>query len=117
MHPLCEQEVFRHKRSKGKLPGKSTIVLKEWWDEHDDWPYPKVGMHGGAWGCMGRMSVYGGSAFLAMHTPILLQASHASSKLLSTRVHILNRLDAVWIFSCFAMQLCQFLPCLHAGGG
>ncbi|KAG9145050.1 hypothetical protein Leryth_018346 [Lithospermum erythrorhizon] len=33
------EEILRKRRA-GKLPGDTTSVLKNWWQEHSKWPYP-----------------------------------------------------------------------------
>ncbi|KAK1356633.1 homeobox protein knotted-1-like 7 [Heracleum sosnowskyi] len=33
------EEILRKRRA-GKLPGDTTSVLKEWWQQHSKWPYP-----------------------------------------------------------------------------
>ncbi|KAJ9173514.1 hypothetical protein P3X46_016637 [Hevea brasiliensis] len=33
------EEILRKRRA-GKLPGDTTIVLKNWWQQHSKWPYP-----------------------------------------------------------------------------
>ncbi|KAG8382312.1 hypothetical protein BUALT_Bualt05G0064200 [Buddleja alternifolia] len=33
------EEILRKRRA-GKLPGDTTTVLKNWWQEHSKWPYP-----------------------------------------------------------------------------
>lgn len=35
------EEILRKRRA-GKLPGDTTSVLKEWWQQHSKWPYPTV---------------------------------------------------------------------------
>ncbi|CAN1147497.1 Homeobox protein HD1 [Linum perenne] len=33
------EEILRKRRA-GKLPGDTTTVLKNWWQQHSKWPYP-----------------------------------------------------------------------------
>ncbi|CAM8997176.1 unnamed protein product [Rhodiola kirilowii] len=33
------EEIMRKRRA-GKLPGDTTSVLKNWWQQHSKWPYP-----------------------------------------------------------------------------
>ncbi|KAL2543503.1 Homeobox protein knotted-1-like 7 [Forsythia ovata] len=33
------EEILRKRRA-GKLPGDTTTVLKDWWQQHSKWPYP-----------------------------------------------------------------------------
>jgi len=33
------EEILRKRRA-GKLPGDTTSILKQWWQEHSKWPYP-----------------------------------------------------------------------------
>ncbi|MFS7914003.1 putative transcription factor Homeodomain-TALE-KNOX family [Helianthus anomalus] len=33
------EEILRKRRA-GKLPGDTTCVLKDWWQQHSKWPYP-----------------------------------------------------------------------------
>uniref|UniRef100_A0A453J5V1 Homeobox domain-containing protein n=1 Tax=Aegilops tauschii subsp. strangulata TaxID=200361 RepID=A0A453J5V1_AEGTS len=33
------EEILRKRRA-GKLPGDTTTILKQWWQEHAKWPYP-----------------------------------------------------------------------------
>ncbi|XP_076923584.1 homeobox protein knotted-1-like 7 [Bidens hawaiensis] len=33
------EEILRKRRA-GKLPGDTTSVLKDWWQQHSNWPYP-----------------------------------------------------------------------------
>ncbi|KAL6006776.1 hypothetical protein ACLOJK_032271 [Asimina triloba] len=33
------EEILRKRRA-GKLPGDTTLVLKNWWQQHSKWPYP-----------------------------------------------------------------------------
>lgn len=33
------EEILRKRRA-GKLPGDTTSVLKQWWQQHSKWPYP-----------------------------------------------------------------------------
>ncbi|MBA0718683.1 hypothetical protein Golax_006416 [Gossypium laxum] len=33
------EEILRKRRA-GKLPGDTTSVLKNWWQQHSKWPYP-----------------------------------------------------------------------------
>ncbi|KAL0324371.1 UNVERIFIED_CONTAM: Homeobox protein HD1 [Sesamum calycinum] len=35
------EEILRKRRA-GKLPGDTTTVLKNWWQQHSKWPYPTV---------------------------------------------------------------------------
>ncbi|ESR53741.1 hypothetical protein CICLE_v10021319mg [Citrus x clementina] len=35
------EEILRKRRA-GKLPGDTTSVLKNWWQQHSKWPYPTV---------------------------------------------------------------------------
>lgn len=35
------EEILRKRRA-GKLPGDTTTVLKNWWQQHAKWPYPTV---------------------------------------------------------------------------
>jgi hypothetical protein len=35
------EEILRKRRA-GKLPGDTTSILKQWWQEHAKWPYPTV---------------------------------------------------------------------------
>lgn len=35
------EEIMRKRRA-GKLPGDTTTVLKNWWQQHCKWPYPTV---------------------------------------------------------------------------
>lgn len=35
------EEILRKRRA-GKLPGDTTSVLKQWWQQHSKWPYPTV---------------------------------------------------------------------------
>ncbi|KAL7246830.1 hypothetical protein ACSBR2_001858 [Camellia fascicularis] len=35
------EEILRKRRA-GKLPGDTTSVLKNWWQQHAKWPYPTV---------------------------------------------------------------------------
>lgn len=35
------EEILRKRRA-GKLPGDTTSVLKNWWEQHSKWPYPTV---------------------------------------------------------------------------
>jgi len=35
------EEILRKRRA-GKLPGDTTSILKEWWQQHSKWPYPTV---------------------------------------------------------------------------
>lgn len=35
------EEIMRKRRA-GKLPGDTTLVLKNWWQQHCKWPYPTV---------------------------------------------------------------------------
>ncbi|KAK1374180.1 hypothetical protein POM88_030373 [Heracleum sosnowskyi] len=37
------EEILRKRRA-GKLPGDTTSVLKDWWQQHSKWPYPIVGI-------------------------------------------------------------------------
>ncbi|RZC31159.1 Homeobox protein knotted-1-like 7 isoform C [Glycine soja] len=38
------EEILRKRRA-GKLPGDTTSVLKNWWQQHAKWPYPTVSDH------------------------------------------------------------------------
>ncbi|MQL72035.1 hypothetical protein Taro_004377 [Colocasia esculenta] len=33
------EEILRKRRA-GKLPGDTTSILKQWWQQHSKWPYP-----------------------------------------------------------------------------
>lgn len=35
------EEILRKRRA-GKLPGDTTSILKQWWQQHSKWPYPTV---------------------------------------------------------------------------
>uniref|UniRef100_A0A0A9CL17 ELK domain-containing protein n=1 Tax=Arundo donax TaxID=35708 RepID=A0A0A9CL17_ARUDO len=35
------EEIMRKRRA-GKLPGDTTSILKQWWQQHSKWPYPTV---------------------------------------------------------------------------
>lgn len=35
------EEILRKRRA-GKLPGDTTTILKQWWQQHSKWPYPTV---------------------------------------------------------------------------
>ncbi|KAL3645627.1 Homeobox protein HD-1 [Castilleja foliolosa] len=50
------EEILRKRRA-GKLPGDTTTVLKNWWQQHSKWPYPTVRRRQGEAGRANRFAV------------------------------------------------------------
>lgn len=41
-HLSALRSEFRKKKKKGELPKDARLVLMDWWNRHDRWPYPTV---------------------------------------------------------------------------
>jgi hypothetical protein len=82
------EEILRKRRA-GKLPGDTTSILKQWWQQHSKWPYPTVSALYSY-----HMQEYNATS----HLLLLLLATAATNPYITTLmvckvpcVHILNK--------------------------